>query len=66
MTNIVKKNSNQEVLEMIRNSRLSSREQAQAVAALDAADRLVNLILAAKSGLEQLKARFALQPSLKH
>ncbi len=37
-----------------------------AVAALDMADKAVAAILAVKAGIEQLKARFALQPSLKH
>lgn len=66
MTTIVKKNSYQEVLAKIQSSRLSEREQAEAVAALAMANVLVDLFLSALAGLEQLKARIALQPSLKH
>ncbi len=66
MTTIVKKNSYNAVLEKIQTSRLSQREQTEALGALELADRVADLVIAAKTGLEQLKARFALQPSLKH
>jgi hypothetical protein len=66
MTNIVKKNSNIEVLELIRKSRLSPSQQAEAVAALAVADKVAALILQAVAGFEQLKERLAMQPSLKH
>lgn len=66
MEKIVKKNSYQVVLAKIHESRLSEREQSEAIAALGLADRFVDLVFAALNGVEQLKQRFALQPSLKH
>ncbi len=66
METIVKKNSYKEVLAKIQASRLSEREQSEAIAALGVADSFVDLVFAAMAGLEQLKQRFALQPSLKH
>lgn len=66
MESIVKKNSYKVVLEKIEASRLSEREQRDAIAALGFADAFVDLVFAAADGVQQLKQRFALQPSLKH
>jgi len=60
MTTIVKKNSYNAVLEKIQTSRLSQREQTEALGALELADRVADLVIAAKTGLEQLKAGFLL------
>jgi hypothetical protein len=65
MESIVKKNSYNEVLAKIRASRLSEREQREAVVALGWADAFVDLLFAVGDGLERLKQRFTLQPSFK-
>ena len=66
MTTIVKKNSNNQIVAMIRKSRLSARAEAQTTNAVVFAEVFADLVKRAVDAFGQARGRQVLRPSLKH